>query len=50
LQQLLQTKVQRLDDLSERLRRRLLDRAGKGREQLGKARLILGIGLDSRHS
>jgi exodeoxyribonuclease VII large subunit len=40
LQQLLQTKVQRLDDLSERLRRGLLDRAGKGREQLGKARLV----------
>ena len=40
LEQLLQTKVQRLDDLSERLRRGLLDRAGKGREQLGKARLV----------
>ena len=40
LQQLLQTRTQRLDDLSERLRRGLLDRAGKGREQLGKARLV----------
>jgi len=40
LVQLLQTRVQRLDDLAERLRRGLLDRAGKGREQLGKARLV----------
>lgn len=33
-QTLLQPQAQRLDDLSERLRRGLMDRAGKGREQL----------------
>ncbi len=37
--QLLQTPTQRLDDLGERLRRGLLDRAGRGREQLAKLRL-----------
>lgn len=33
-QSLLQPQAQKLDDLSERLRRGLMDRAGKGREQL----------------
>ena len=36
-QTLLQPQAQRLDDLSERLRRGLRDRAGKGREQLAGA-------------
>ncbi len=34
LDQLLQPHAQRLDDLGERLRRALMDRAGRGREQL----------------
>ncbi len=38
-QALLQPQAQRLDDLGERLRRGLSDRAGKGREALGRLRL-----------
>ncbi|WP_379553135.1 exodeoxyribonuclease VII large subunit [Qipengyuania sp. DGS5-3] len=36
---LLQPQAQRLDDMAERLRRGLMDRAGKGREALGRLRL-----------
>ena len=38
-EQLLQAQTQRLDDLSERLRRGLFDRAAQGREKLAKLRL-----------
>lgn len=38
-QALLQPQAQRLDELGERLRRGLADRAGKGREALGRLRL-----------
>ena len=41
--QLLQPHTQRLDDLSERLRRGLVDRAAKGRERLAQARLSPAI-------
>lgn len=37
--QLLQPQAQRLDDLGERLRRALVDRAARGREKLGALRL-----------
>lgn len=53
IEALLQPQVQRLDELSERLRRGLRDRAGHGREQLAqwKARLnhrLLEQALDTR--
>ncbi|UAB78425.1 exodeoxyribonuclease VII large subunit [Erythrobacter sp. SCSIO 43205] len=53
IEALLQPQAQRLDDLSERLRRGLQDRAGRGREQLAewKARLsprLLTQALDGR--
>lgn len=45
---LLQPQAQKLDDLTERLRRGLRDRAAQGRERLGRARLspaVLNLGL-----
>ncbi len=43
LEQLLQPHAQRLDDLGERLRRGLVDRAAKGREKLADLRLSPAI-------
>ncbi|WP_324828884.1 exodeoxyribonuclease VII large subunit [Qipengyuania zhejiangensis] len=40
---LLQPQSQALDDLSDRLRRGLMDRAGQGRERLGKLRLTPSV-------
>jgi len=45
LDQLLQPHSQRLDDLGERLRRGLMDRAGRGREQLAGASARLSPAL-----
>jgi len=42
-EQLLQPQVQRLDDLSGRLRQGLIDRAARGRERLAEARLSPAI-------
>ncbi len=42
-EQLLQPQTQRLDDLSERLRRGLLDRAAEGREKLAQLRLAPAV-------
>lgn len=48
LDALLQPHVQRLDDLSERLRRALTDRAGQGRERLAIAGARLSLRLIER--
>ncbi|XUU61449.1 exodeoxyribonuclease VII large subunit [Erythrobacter sp. HA6-11] len=47
-EQLLQSQTQRLDDLSERLRRGLRDRAGQGRERLAGAAARLSPSLLKR--
>lgn len=47
-EQLLQPQVQRLDELSERLRRGLMDRAGRGREQLAGVSSRLSVRLLQR--
>lgn len=48
-QNVLQTQAQRLDDLTERLRRGLTDRAGKGRERLaGTAARLSPVMLERR--
>ena len=46
-QTLLQPQAQKLDELSERLRRGLLDQAGRGRERLGGLRLSPAVLLRS---